>query len=170
MKSIPLTKGQYALVDDQDYAAISQYNWCLITPGGPNGRRYAARFDKDNHVIYMHRVIMQDQFTPEQNFCDHRDGNGLNNTRQNLRVCNRSQNQRNRGQQSRIGRTSAFKGVSRRKNGWLTRINTQPGVQTHIGIFGTEMDAAMAYDAAALVYHGEFAKLNFPQGTGSVAA
>jgi HNH endonuclease len=168
MKQIPLTKGAHALVDDADFEQLSQHKWLLITPGGANGRRYAARY-VGRKLVYMHRLLLADQLSPECPHADHRDGDGLNNSRANLRVCNRSQNQRNRGPQPRTDRTSQFKGVSFRKGNWLARINTTPGIQTHIGSFGTELEAALAYDAAAIVYHGQFARLNFPSGIGSVA-
>jgi len=91
---------------------------------------------------------------------DHTDGNGLNNCRANLRSATQSQNGMNRRKQ---GNKSGYKGVSRATNSnrWQARIRVNRKA-THIGTFDTRIEAARAYDEAALVLHGEFARLNFP--------
>lgn len=160
MKEIPLTKGYVTQVDDLDYETIARHKWFVITPDGPTGRKYAARYH-DGNMLYLHRQLMQDALNAERPHVDHRDGNGLNNQRSNLRTCSRADNQRNRKLKPRAGRTSAYKGVSRTKSGWVARINNTVGHQQHLGTFADEITAAKAYDNAAFQYHGEFALVNF---------
>lgn len=92
---------------------------------------------------------------------DHRDHEGLNNTRTNLRLATRSQNSCNN--KKTRGRSSKYKGVSRDKRGyWRAKIHFK-GKHIFLGYFDNEIDAARAYDKAAKELHGEFAVLNFPQ-------
>ncbi len=99
VKRIPLTGGQYALVDASDYEWLSQYTWHVCASG------YAVRIEKRKRV-YMHRQIMD---PPKGKFVDHIDGNRANNCRTNLRTCTLGQNMRNRSKHA--GATSRFKGV-----------------------------------------------------------
>jgi hypothetical protein len=105
----------------------------------------------------MHRVILNDFTSPQ---IDHKDGNSLNNTRQNLRPCTAHFNAGNR---PGWGRSSKYKGVCFDKitGRWASYIRVN-GNQIHLGRFVSEEDAARAYDAAALDTFGEFARLNFP--------
>jgi hypothetical protein len=159
-KLIPLTKGQFAIVDDTDFDRLSQFKWCALEL---THTFYAMRNERQKetgnpHRIYMHRLIMN---TPSGFDTDHHDHDGLNNTRANLRICTRVQNTRNA--RPRGGR-SEYKGVSwhNQRNKWITRIRFD-GTQKHVGIYTSESEAARAYDAAALLHFGEFARLNFPQ-------
>jgi hypothetical protein len=90
---------------------------------------------------------------------DHKDGNGLNNCRDNLRVCTRRQNQANR--RSRRG-VSRFVGVYPHKDKWIAEI-TSHGRHFYLGYFDDEVQAAKARDRKAWELHGEFAYLNFPE-------
>jgi hypothetical protein len=105
----------------------------------------------------MHNLVLPDVKKP-----DHRDGDGLNNTRANLRSATRSQNAMNRRKQK--GTSSRFKGVSwnKREQKWKVKIMFNCRV-INLGSFDSEKAAARTYDAAAKKYFGEFAKLNFPQ-------
>jgi AP2 domain/HNH endonuclease len=153
MKTIPLTQGKIALVDDGDYEWLNQWKWCV------DGHGYAIRKDSSGQMIKMHRLIMGE---PKGVQVDHIDGNGLNNQRGNLRPATCSQSLWNRGKYS--GCSSPFKGVCwcKRKKRWRAQI-AQSGVRLHLGYFDTEEEAARAYDKAARELHEGFAKLNFPE-------
>lgn len=106
-------------------------------------------------TVGMHAIINR---TPKGFDTDHRDGDGLNNTRANLRTATRAENGRNRSK-SRTGGTSRFKGVhwDKQKSRWRSSIRVN-GRLFHVGLFFDEAEAAAAYDAAALEHFGEFAK------------
>lgn len=155
---IPLTHGKVAFVDKKDYEGLMKFKWHSHES---RGTFYAMRNStKDaqgkTHMIRMHRVIMN---TPDGMETDHVDGNGLNNTRANLRVCTRSQNAMNKG--AYRNNTSGFKGVcfNKRKNKWQAQINIY-GNQTHLGYFPTPELAYEAYCNACVTYHGDFGRVH----------
>ena len=163
---IQLTKGKVAIVDDDDYVALAAFKW-RAHQNRCKRIYYAARASQVSGVrrmVLMHRVIMGAK--PGQ-MIDHRDGNGLNNRRSNLRFTTQSGNSGNSIKRLYFrGRlcTSKFKGVSRcrsKSNPWRATI-TARGAYQAIGSFATELEAAIAYDAAARKHFGDFAKLNFP--------
>lgn len=158
MKEIQLTQGKVALVDDEDFERLNQKKWCAFKNGNTF---YAARIfygGEKQKTILMHREIMN---TPQGVEVDHKDGDGLNNQKCNLRNCDHFQNSHNQSRQS--NNKSGFKGVSKDKNTgkWAVNIKIN-NKQIHIGCFKDLKDAALAYDKAALKYHGDFARLNFP--------
>lgn len=148
MKEIPLTQGKVAIVDDEDFEWLSQWRWYF--KGG-----YACRSDK-RLTIRMHRLILA---TQEGDFCDHVDGDRLNNQKSNLRLCTFAENMFNKG--AYRTNTSGFKGVVWEKESqkWAARIALNKKRIT-IGRFHTKEQAALAYNEAALKYHGAFAHLN----------
>jgi hypothetical protein len=153
MKTIPLTKGKVAQVDDNDYEWLSQSHWFAANV---HGYYYAAREIKGK-VYLMHRVILGLD-VGDPTVADHIDHNGLNNTRANLRKATRQQNCANRLNQAH---TSRYKGVMfwKERGKWRARIR-HLGHSTSLGLFATELEAAKAYDAKALELHGEFALTN----------
>jgi len=150
-KRIPLSDGLYAYVDAADYEWLSKYTWHLA-----NG--YAARREK-NKTILMHCQIMN---PPKGKMVDHANHNKLDNTRANLRNCTRQQNMRNA--RKHAGAASLFKGVGYMKDRdrWFSKIYFA-GRTIWLGFFTEEVDAARAYDYAAVGYFGEFACVNFPE-------
>lgn len=168
MKLIPLSKtgkkhkGKYfAMVDDEDFEWLNKYNWSVKLD--KNGT-YAQR-GSYNETKLMHRIILK--LSNPKIICDHIDHNGLNNQKINLRVCTYSQNNQNR-----IGMgTSKYLGVSKTivksivKNKkysytyWQTSVNIN-GKLVYRKNFKEEKEAALAYNEAALKYHGEFTNLN----------
>lgn len=91
---------------------------------------------------------------------DHINRDGLDNRIENLRVVTHSQNMMNIGKRSGVGHTSSFKGVSKCGNKWKSVINSG-GARTYLGLFDCEHVAAIMYDLAATVFHGEYARTNF---------
>jgi hypothetical protein len=157
MKTIPLTRGQVAMVDDADFEHLSKFKW-YFHPAG-----YAARdiWNSQSHrklkTVLMHREIMA---APAGMDIDHADDNGCDNQRHNLRIATRAENMWNR--EKRPNTSSVYKGVywdsGDRK--WIARI-TKHGVKTVIGYFDNERHAAMAYDIWARAMFGQFARPNF---------
>lgn len=159
MKQIKLTLGQVALVDDEDFEFLNQFKWQAVKK--PNTFYAVKNFPngKGKQIsVYMHRIILQ--LKDSKIHCDHKDGNGLNNQKYNLREATHAQNQRNK--KARETGTSRYKGVTLRKSytKWRATIILNKKY-IHIGYFINEIDAAKAYDEKAKELFGEFAWLNF---------
>ncbi|HUW19242.1 MAG TPA: HNH endonuclease [Sedimentisphaerales bacterium] len=150
---IPLTRGQFAVVDAEDYPTLSQFTWFAE---GTKKNCYAVR-KENGKSIKMHRQITN---APDHLVVDHIDHNGLNNRRSNLRLATFTQNCRN---QRRLSHgSSKYKGVhwNKKAKKWAAAIRCDNKTR-HLGYFHDEIQAARAYDRAARNYHGVFASLNF---------
>jgi hypothetical protein len=155
---IPLTKGQFAIIDAADLPLVAGYNWHACRKGST---WYAQRPDTTTLPgRYLH-VKMHHAIRGTSAMTDHVDRNGLNNRRSNLRPASSSQNVANT--KMRHDNTSGFRGVvwDRRKQKWEARLHVQKR-KRFLGYFADVRDAARAYDTAALEAFGEFASLNFP--------
>lgn len=157
-RQIALTNGGYTLVDAADYEWLSRYTWYR------SGKGYALQSSKrpgKNSGVAMQRVILQ----PEKGmFADHINGDRLDNRRCNLRVVTKLQNAQNRG--NNWNSLSKYKGVAWKveNNKWQARIRINLK-QYHIGLYDTEEEAAAAYNQAAILHHGQYARLNMlPDG------
>lgn len=156
MKEIKLTRGMVTLVDDLDFEWLNQWKWYAAKQGK---KFYASRRPtKYGQLIHMHRLILGIPNDPNI-FADHKDRDSLNNQRHNLREATRSQNNSNR---TPIG-ASKFLGVFYKAEStirpWYVRIVKNKKAK-YLGSFTNEIDAAIAYNRAAIELHGEFANLN----------
>lgn len=155
-KKIPLSQGKFAIVDADDYAWLAQWKWSY-NKGYAIRNKYSERVGGKVRAegIRMHREILS---APKGMQVDHVDGNGLNNTRENLRICSSQQNNRNR---KAVEGTSKFKGVTVYCPGekWFAQIWVNKK-SIFLGYFKDEKEAARAYNEAAKKHFGEFARLN----------
>jgi hypothetical protein len=158
MKTIPLSQGLFALVDDADYPRVTAHKWsasksrsnlyAVRTIKTPDGRRRSQ---------LLHRFIMG--VTDPTIDVDHKDHDGLNCQRHNLRRCVRGENDGNR---RKTRGASRFKGVSWASGRELWRACIRIEKTVHLGYFSDEIEAALAYDTAARIRFGVMANCNFP--------
>lgn len=149
MFRIPLTKGEFAIVDEDDFERLSQHKWCVRFQGS---RKVAVR---GGGKIYMHREVMGNP----DSMIDHINLNPLDNRKSNLRLANHSTNGAN--QATRTSSKSGYKGVVWEKDRSKFRAQIKVnGVTKNLGRFTSAYDAAKAYNEAAIESFGEFARLN----------
>ena len=158
---IRMGQPRYAKVDPGDYERLRGYEW--LARKGRNSfyalRRAARGKGGKEGIIYMHREVIE---VGEGEVVDHINHDGLDNRGENLRAATASQNMCHR--KKRSGAThSKYKGIYRRKKigKWQAQITFEKK-RICLGHFGDEIEAAEAYDRAAMKYHGDFASLNFP--------
>jgi len=157
MVEVPLTQNKVALIDDEDWIVISRFDW-YAHKEGRTWYAYSNVKHRDGRrtVIKMHRLLMSARSGQR---VDHRDGDGLNNQRENLRFATQMQNTQN--QRLKSNNTSGYKGVCRWKKGRWQAYITVHKKRIPLGLFNDKEEAARAYDTAARHYFGEFAVLNF---------
>jgi len=152
MKILPISGGQQVLLDDGDFEALSKFRW---TAQKRKHTFHAARYEGKKYV-YMHRLLVS-AGPGEQ--VDHKDGNGLNNQRDNLRVATRAQNQMGyRHDCVQRGSRGVYWHKAAKK--WMARlVHNQKGV--YLGLFNNKADAQQAYNEASQRLFGDFAQRNF---------
>jgi hypothetical protein len=161
MKEIQLTKGKVTFVDDKDFEWLNQWKWQANKQTYKNITNFYAvrsgkRINGKRLGIKMHRFILN---APKGIEVDHRDTDGLNNQRYNLRLCTCQQNNMNINPYR--GCSSKYKGVGWHKKNkkWQVQIALNRKSK-HLGYFVSETEAALAYNFAATKLFGEFARLN----------
>lgn len=147
---IQLTQGMFSIVDDEDAGRFYGIRWSLLRGRHTNYARGKIR----GQTVYMHRIIMS--VDGKGVFVDHINRNGLDNRRSNLRICNRTQNGANSMSRSH---SSLFRGVFIDR-GRIRAAIAREGRVVHLGYFAKEVDAAAAYNRAAIEVFGSFASLN----------
>jgi len=162
MKEIELKHGKYIMVDDEDYPLLSRFNWrynhvdkaeVVVTEiTGSNGKRFA---------ILFHQMIMP---TTAAHYIHHRDGNVLNNQKNNLVIISTNM-RRHLAKKHKIG-DSSYRGVTRKRwqygnisNKWESKITKDKKIY-YLGLFNNEKDAALAYNKKARELYGELAYQN----------
>lgn len=153
-KEIPLTQSQVAIVDECDFERVSAIKWHAVAH---QGGFYAAARIKEK-TFYMHRFVMGVVHEPRTVFVDHIDFNGLNNTKANLQVCTPGDNTRKR-RSRRVFDCS--KGVWKVRDGSYGARIVHEGRDYYLGVYESQREAAIAYDAAATVLFGRFAVRNY---------
>ncbi|SDJ61839.1 AP2 domain-containing protein [Paenibacillus naphthalenovorans] len=155
MKELILGKGEICLVDDEDYARLSKFRWNKSQYG--YAYRLGDRNKGEKWKVLMHREIMGAQ---DGQIIDHKNGNRIDNRKENLRFATPLQNATNRnGKIAKSGYKGVFRNTSSKRESWIARIKVNKKL-IHIGCYPTMEQAARAYNQAALKYHGDFARLN----------
>lgn len=161
---IELNRGFLAIVDADDVEWLRDFNWSVV---GRKGKHYAYAISWSMKLIAMHWAVLNHDGikVPSKCVIDHINGNGLDNRRSNLRVASVQQNAWNQKARTPDKCASPYKGVwyakdGKRRKRWCSKIKAN-GKRYHLGYFATDVEAALAYDAAAKERFGEFARLNF---------
>lgn len=166
MKTITINSPTYGIkeifVDDEDFENVNKYKWCIYKS---RNTFYAQCWELNQ--ISLHRFILK--LTDPKIFGDHEDFNGLNNQKYNLRICSISQNNAHKkavGKSKYLGVSLKIDNRKRKdtslpiKSTWHASLRFNKKI-TYLGSFKNEIEAAKAYDIAALQVHGIFANLNF---------
>lgn len=157
-REIQLSRGMAAIVDDEDYSFLLSFTW-FADPCSPRRKTFRARHNfcvnGSTRALLMHRLVAA---VSHADVVDHINHNPLDNRRCNLRICSHEENAFNR---INTKHSSVYKGVTWHKaaNAWCAQIASN-GIKRHLGCFKDELDAAAAYDTAAILIHGEFACTN----------
>ena len=170
MKTIKLSQGQVALVDDEDFERLNRHKWFALWYPGVKSF-YAVRNAKKGAIgehgkVYMAREVLGLKYGDKQQ-ADHISHDTLNNTRPNLRICTHRENLRNQKRTKRYNGkkcSSEYKGVvwSKAAKKWVSCIVVSEN-SIYLGVFVLEIEAARAYDKRAKKLFGEFANLNFKE-------
>lgn len=153
---IPLTNGYEAIIDSADVPLVNKWNWSAKVEEHTVYARRGISIKGKHHTIKLHRMILS---VPDGIEVDHKDGNGLNNRRSNLRTATRSQNMCNKSIQRNC--KSGVKGVcwEKNRNRWKAEIRFE-GKKKYLGSFASKEEACAAYAEASKAIHGEYGKVD----------
>ena len=156
MKTIKLTQGKTALIDDSDFELVSKHKWYAAKMARSYYAMTRVQTAKGQRGLPMHALILGKKEGFE---IDHINHDSLNNTRSNLRHVTIKQNQYNRRKNN--NGTSIYKGVCFYKTlgKWQAQIQ-KDGVAFYLGRYPNEKDAALAYNKAAIAKFGKLAHIN----------
>ena len=149
------------LVDENDYQTLNlgSYKWHRVIG---QATTYVATSNKGK-TLYLHRLITGLENASRSIYVDHIDHNGLNNSRDNLRITDNKGNQQNQRKHLSDQNHSCYKGVTKhsynKSNPWIAHI-TLSGKIKHLGNYRTEEEAALSYNRAAIEHFGSMANLN----------
>jgi len=153
MKIIPLTKGMETLVDDEDFERFGHLKWHFTTAGYAARRPWCPINKKAKGSVYLHREICQ---TPKGLHTDHVNGVRLDNRKENLRVCNPSQNQGN--EKLSKNNTTGYRGVIFSFGKYRAQIKVNYKTRV-VGAYDTAQQAYEKYKEMAVKAWGEFARV-----------
>lgn len=155
MKEILLTQGKVTIVDDEDYERLNQVKWHAHTNGSIFYAVRTCRGNKNRKGVKMHREILN---APPGMHCDHINSDGLDNRKENLRLCTQQQNMCNKRNAYRNNK-SGIKGVSwnKKQKKFVAQIQLG-GKKIHLGSYNVLGDADSAYRIAEEKYFGDFAR------------
>jgi hypothetical protein len=144
-------------IDSSDLNVVKQYQWWIDTKGYVKTKLH-------NRSISLHRMLLDVSDRGREIFVDHISGDTLDNRRNNLRICAPDENIKNR--KLNVTNTTGYKGVSyhRKTKKYMAGISAGTGKTIYLGLHHTAREAALAYDRAAVLYHGEFARTNMQLG------
>jgi hypothetical protein len=150
-----MVKGYNIQIDDEDMERVMSHAWWVSSSPEIDGHVLCFSAKIEKKIVKLHRFIMG---SPEGRIVDHRNGNRLDNRKQNLRVCGLGDNNRNLGISRR--NTSGYKGVSfnKQRSKYRAYIHLSDGHQKHLGFFDTPEDAAREYEKAAKQYFGDYCR------------
>ncbi len=147
---IRLTQNRVAIIDSLDWDKVKDYSWSAHRASNFVFYAEAKALDGSDKLVKMHHLILA---VPKGMECDHKDLNGLNNTRKNLRLATKAQNRMNRKMQT--NNKSGYKGVDRIRGRFVARIRFNKHLH-HLGTFNTVEEAYAAYCKAGKELFGEF--------------
>ena len=159
MKIIQLTQRKITLVDDQDFLRVSAFKWHASKQKNSWIAASNMLINGKRRPVPLHRFILN---APSRFDVDHKNGDSLDNRRNNLRICEHIKNTQ-AFHTKRKNTASKYRGVSWHKAGCFWTAQICPNwKKIHLGCFQSEIEAAKAYDAAAKQMFGSFASPNFP--------
>lgn len=155
---VALTKNSWAIVDEDDYERVSVYSWHAHSGNSTTYACARRTIDGVRRLIRLHHLVLN--IVSSDTLVDHKNGNGLDCRKENLRIATKSQNRMNVFKKR--GRTP-YKGVATLPNGRFKASIRANNRLIYLGCYDIAEEAAHAYDAAARIHHGSFGRLNFPE-------